>query len=393
MSNFLSLHLQGKKKHVCEICGHAFSKRCNLQNHLRIHRGERPHACDLCSRSFTTLGDLVRHSRTHSGEKPYKCDKCSRSFADFGSHRRHQRLHTNQNPHKCHVCSRAFSRLDSYKNHMNTHATRKPYVCEVCRKDFAYRSTYKRHLALHSGEKKFSCDICGKRFFRQDYLACHKKTHDKRTRTDSNASSDSEINITESELMLCPNSEIERNASFSVNDDLFPIPILLSMAESAVVNVNMCDGTSCLDSSVVLAADNEIELGTSSEIPTTHYGVSIDLESSPEIPKSPVTADGLACGNAAFKSKRTKGNNGIFVETSKPQTDESNTSINSDETDDSFSLQSSPGFRKMSGLAINSCSRNSSRKRTATKSISPYRQDLNDLNLLYQVGIQESFNL
>ena len=276
---------------------------------------------------------------------------------------------------------------------MNTHATRKPFVCEVCNKDFAYRSTYKRHLALHSGEKKFSCDSCGKRFFRQDYLAYHKKTHDKRTRTDSNASSDSEINITESELMLCPNSEIDRNASFSVNDDLFPIPILLSMAESAVVNVNMCDSTSCLDSSGVLAADNEIELGTSSEIPTTHYGVSIDLESSPEIPKSPATSGGLP-SNVTFKSKRTKRNNGIFVETSKHQTDESNTSINSDETDDSFSLRSSPGFRKMSqGLAIDSCSGNSSCKRTATKSISPYRQDLSDLNLLYQVGIQESFNL
>ena len=81
------------------------------------------------------------------------------------------------------------------------------------------------------------------------------------------------------------NSEIDRNASFSVSDELFPIPILLSMAESAVVNVNMCDGTSCMDSAGVLEADNEIELGTTSEIPSSHYDVSMDMESPTEIVK------------------------------------------------------------------------------------------------------------
>ena len=209
---------------------------------------------------------------------------CSRSFADFGSHRRHIRLHTNEKPFKCHICSKEFSRKDSYKSHMHTHAQRKPFVCETCDKDFAYASTYKRHLNLHSGEKKFSCDVCKKSFVRQDYLACHVKMHEKRTRRDSNASLDSEINITESELML--NSDIDRSASFSVNDDLFPIPILLSMAESAVVNVNMCDGTSCIDSSAVeLVADNEIELGPNPDIQASHYDVNMVIESSPTIPE------------------------------------------------------------------------------------------------------------
>ena len=195
-----------------------------------------------------------------------QCNMCSRSFADFGSHRRHVRLHTNDNPFKCHVCSKEFSRSDSYKNHLHTHAQKKPFKCETCEKTFAYASTYKRHLNAHWNGKKFSCDVCSKSFSRQDYLACHVKIHGKRKRRDSNTSLDSEINITESELML--NTEIDRSTSFSVNDDLFPIPILLSMAESAVVNVNMCDDTSCIDSSTVeLTTDNEIELGPNPDIP------------------------------------------------------------------------------------------------------------------------------
>ena len=57
---------------MCEICGHSFSKLCNLKSHIRVHNGERPYSCDLCSKAFTNYWDLRRHCRTHSGEKPYK---------------------------------------------------------------------------------------------------------------------------------------------------------------------------------------------------------------------------------------------------------------------------------------------------------------------------------
>ena len=68
----LVFHVADRKKHVCEICGHSFSKLCNLKSHIRVHNGERPYSCDLCSKAFTNYWDLRRHCRTHSGEKPYK---------------------------------------------------------------------------------------------------------------------------------------------------------------------------------------------------------------------------------------------------------------------------------------------------------------------------------
>ncbi len=97
---------------------------------------------------------------------------------------------------------------------------------------------------------------------------------------------DSVININEGELLLCPSTEIESSSSYSVNADLSPIPILLSMAESAVVTGSICDSTEYLDSSSLLAAASEIELGTSTEISTPRYDVGIDLESCSIIPKS-----------------------------------------------------------------------------------------------------------
>lgn len=84
------------------------------------------------------------------------------------------------------------------------------------------------------------------------------------------------------------NTDIDRTASFSVNEeDLFPIPILLSMAESAVVNVNMCDGTPCMDSSTVeLAVEHGTELGSRPTSPTSHYDVGMVIQRSPTMSES-----------------------------------------------------------------------------------------------------------
>eukprot|EP00794_Sanderia_malayensis_P007906 gene7906-8760_t len=276
------------KKHVCELCGRAFGKLCNLKSHLRVHSGDRPHTCDVCSHAFGSLWDLIKHSRIHSGEKPYKCCYCGRCFAAFGSHQRHLRLHTNEKPYQCHVCSKDFSRLDSYKNHLNTHSDDKPFICQKCDKKFAYQSSYKRHMNTHDlGEKRFTCNACNKSFTRHDYLIVHTRKHDEQENHDEDkkrvddASLDSVIDINEGELLLCPSTEIQSSSSYSVNADLSPIPILLSMAECTVVNGSMCNTMEYLDSASLLAAASEIELGTSGEMSTSHYDVGIDLETCP----------------------------------------------------------------------------------------------------------------
>ena len=63
----------GKKQHICETCGQAFSKSGVLTQHLLTHTKERPYLCAKCGDSFARSDTLARHVMTHSGDKPHAC--------------------------------------------------------------------------------------------------------------------------------------------------------------------------------------------------------------------------------------------------------------------------------------------------------------------------------
>jgi len=48
---------RNERPFVCNLCGHAFSQKNNLNMHLRVHSGERPYQCHLCGKTFRTQGN------------------------------------------------------------------------------------------------------------------------------------------------------------------------------------------------------------------------------------------------------------------------------------------------------------------------------------------------
>lgn len=50
---------------------------------------ERPHKCLYCTRAFSRRHDLERHLRVHTGVKPYHCPCCQKSFARSDARGRH----------------------------------------------------------------------------------------------------------------------------------------------------------------------------------------------------------------------------------------------------------------------------------------------------------------
>uniref|UniRef100_A0A6P7H4Y4 Early growth response protein 1-like n=1 Tax=Diabrotica virgifera virgifera TaxID=50390 RepID=A0A6P7H4Y4_DIAVI len=46
----------GQKHYNCEICLKQFSKKNNLEIHLRTHTGEKPHTCEICFKQFSQEG-------------------------------------------------------------------------------------------------------------------------------------------------------------------------------------------------------------------------------------------------------------------------------------------------------------------------------------------------
>jgi len=66
----------------CEEC-HKMLKPSSYRQHLKTHLGSKPHSCELCPAKFTRRGDVERHVRiVHKKDKPFRCHKCTRAFGD-----------------------------------------------------------------------------------------------------------------------------------------------------------------------------------------------------------------------------------------------------------------------------------------------------------------------
>ena len=64
-------------------CDKAYTRKYNLNNHLRVHSGERPFLCSYpgCGSSFTRSAYLNSHKKTHLVERQrYQCEFCRQFF-------------------------------------------------------------------------------------------------------------------------------------------------------------------------------------------------------------------------------------------------------------------------------------------------------------------------
>ncbi|KAG9301774.1 hypothetical protein G9A89_003321 [Geosiphon pyriformis] len=84
-----------ERRFPCLICGHRFSRKYNMEQHMKTHDPNRrkDFACDFpgCTSTFTRRHDLKRHTRN---------------------------IHVREINHQCEVCNKGFSRKDAWKRHI-----------------------------------------------------------------------------------------------------------------------------------------------------------------------------------------------------------------------------------------------------------------------------------
>ncbi|XP_067283933.1 gastrula zinc finger protein XlCGF7.1-like [Pseudorasbora parva] len=149
---------------TCQQCGKSFSRKVNLNSHMRVHTRENPCTCPQCGKSFNHKGNFNRHIQIHTGETPYICQQCGKSFKQKTHFQNHIRVHTGEKPFTCQQCGKDFNQKESLKKHMRIHTGEKPYICQQCGKDFNQKGGLDCHMRIHTGEKPFICDLCGKNF-------------------------------------------------------------------------------------------------------------------------------------------------------------------------------------------------------------------------------------
>ncbi|ORZ20316.1 hypothetical protein BCR42DRAFT_369947 [Absidia repens] len=83
---------RNEKRYGCPICRRKFSRRYNLNTHIRTHNVNRikEFECDVCGFGFDRKHDRDRHMvSVHRGERDYSCNQCAATFCRRDALARH----------------------------------------------------------------------------------------------------------------------------------------------------------------------------------------------------------------------------------------------------------------------------------------------------------------
>ena len=143
-------HTSDGSRYMCDICGHTFMYKSNLEAHAMVHKDGKQYECKVCQKKFKTYATLYSHAKVHQLDKPFICEHCGKSF-------------------KTKECLKA---------HEIRHSGLKPYSCNLCRNCFPDKGGLSKHLkTVHARRPRFACPACGKTCNRMDNLRVHLKTH------------------------------------------------------------------------------------------------------------------------------------------------------------------------------------------------------------------------
>lgn len=131
----------------CELCGHYFGKKYNLDRHNRaIHRRDTPN-------DFPSRPPASRESKSESPEKT-KVEEVKEVQKPTPKDEK-----KSSNREKPNVIGMMLKGKDKAK-------------CSVCKKIYK-RNSIARHMIIHTGQKPYKCDQCDRAFFQKSDLMRH----------------------------------------------------------------------------------------------------------------------------------------------------------------------------------------------------------------------------
>jgi len=156
------------KNYPCEVCGKAFKKVGQLNQHMKTHdenrkKDTRTRICYTCGKEVLAIY-YSKHMRYKHGGANVKCTMCDAVFAHEVKLKAHMKnVHTYVTCDQCGVSVKSYA----LKPHIIVHHTAdtsKPFVCQDCGKGFSTKQKYQDHRNIHTGEKPHLCKYCPRTF-------------------------------------------------------------------------------------------------------------------------------------------------------------------------------------------------------------------------------------
>ena len=148
---------EGRKPHVCQQCGKAFSQRASLKAHIETqHEGKKDfHTCHICGKTFQQKSYLKIHiSSVHEGRLDFTCQMCGKSFPFKCQLTKHIAVFHEGKRKICQICGKSFSETSSLNKHISSvHEGLRDYQCQVCDKAYKDKKNLKKHFLRHHGGK------------------------------------------------------------------------------------------------------------------------------------------------------------------------------------------------------------------------------------------------
>eukprot|EP00189_Rhodosorus_marinus_P003381 CAMPEP_0113966658 /NCGR_PEP_ID=MMETSP0011_2-20120614/8445_1 /TAXON_ID=101924 /ORGANISM="Rhodosorus marinus" /LENGTH=530 /DNA_ID=CAMNT_0000979351 /DNA_START=21 /DNA_END=1613 /DNA_ORIENTATION=- /assembly_acc=CAM_ASM_000156 len=114
-------HTQAPPRPECHICGATFSRKYEVNRHIKIvHRAVKDHVCHICNRAFALRQHLNSHiDAVHEKKRDCICKICGMGFPTEAKVNRHVRcVHLKERAYKCQICHKDYFQQSDLLRHM-----------------------------------------------------------------------------------------------------------------------------------------------------------------------------------------------------------------------------------------------------------------------------------